>query len=51
MAKWRNFQMKMYPSSLTNVPESNGSVIMDIVGRFELSSEPIVMAKRVVIKP
>jgi len=46
-----SFQMKMYATDPTLPPESNGTVIMDIVGRFDASSEPIIVAKRVVVKP
>ena len=45
------FQIKMYETSLTDISESNGTVIMDIIGKFEGTSEPIVVVKRLVVKP
>lgn len=45
------FRLRMYETSL-NVPESNGTVLLDVTGRFEdPGREPIVVAKRLVIKP
>jgi len=45
------FQIKMYETESADIPESNGTVVMDIVGRFEDSTEPLVVAKRLVVKP
>lgn len=45
------FQLRMYETNL-DVPESNGTVLLDIVGRFDdTGAEPIVLAKRLLIKP
>lgn len=46
-----HFQVKMFATTLTDIPESNGSIILDIVGRTDVDIEPIVVAKRVVVKP
>lgn len=46
-----HFQVKMFATTLTDIPESNGSVILDIVGRTDVDIEPIIVARRVVVKP
>lgn len=46
-----HFQVKMFATTLTDIPESNGSIILDIVGRTDVDIEPIIVAKRVVVKP
>jgi len=46
-----NFQLRMYETHL-DVPESNGSVMLDIVGRFnDTGFDPIVVSKRLILKP
>ena len=46
-----NFQLRMYETHL-NVPESNGTVLLDIVGRFDdPNAESIVVSKRLLVKP
>lgn len=46
-----HFQIKMFATALTDIPESNGSVILDIVGRTDVDIEPIISTRRVVVKP
>jgi hypothetical protein len=45
------FQLRMYETHL-DVPESNGTVMLDIVGRFDdTGAEPIVVTRRLIVKP
>ena len=41
----------MYETHM-DVPESNGTVLLDIVGRFDdKMAEPIVVTRRLILKP
>lgn len=45
------FQLRFWKTSVQHIPESNGTVIMDITGETNLLDEPIRITERMILKP